>query len=1038
MSATKSLHPSETPDWNNLSVLHKNTLPPRAYFHNYPTENDAFSYDITKSKTHSLSGTWKFQLAKNAFEAPDGFAAPSFDTSSWNDIAVPGMWQLQGFGKGPQYTNVVYPFPVDPPNVPFEDNETGSYVRKFTVPENIREEQIRLRFEGVDAAYHVWVNGKEVGYSQGSRNPDEFDITDFVEKDGENTLAVRVYQWCDGSYIEDQDQWWLSGIFRDVYLVGFPKEFRIENVYVETKLDESYTNAKVVVRVQSNGGSERINLKLMDPSGKTVIAMPSNTGDDGRGTFLLPVNNPLKWTAETPHLYTLHVSVNRSQYIPTRVGFRQVEMKDGLIKVNGKRIVLRGANRHEHHPQFGRTVPLEFLKRDLLLMKQHNINAIRTSHQPNDPRLLDLTDEMGFWVVDEADLECHGFETIERAKFTPEQQKLTYDEKKILAEDEAAKWTTDNPDWKQAYVDRAEHLIKRDQLHPSVIIWSLGNEGFYGQNFKAMYDHIKQYDDRPVHYEADREAASADMYSVMYPTLERIIEFGQDETKTKPLVLCEYVHAMGNGPGNIKEYIDAFYKYPKLQGGFVWEWANHGLLTKDKTTGDEYYGYGGDFGEAVHDATFVMDGVVNSDHKPNSGLIEYKKAIEPVQLLEINGKKAKFINRYDIVDLDHLVCRYATISESGDLDMTGTFEIPAGVGPGETFEIDVPSAPDSKGEIIMNVSFQLKQPTPFLEDDFEVATAQIPLNDFSSIEQPSSSQDSLQVDTSTKNKITITSTTTTWTFDTVRGQLTSLVKNQTSLLTTPPTLNIFRAQTDNDEPSDGEDWTAAKLDLALLSTRSATWSHPTPSTFAITVHQRLAPPVLSWSIEAQLTYTFTSHGTLSIRVKGTPHGANLPRTIPRFGLVLELPHHMQKISWFGRGFNESYRDSKLSQPVGLYTSDAIDPLWVDYEVPQESSNRTDTRWLKLSSSDDAAAELLVQFSDQQGKRATFDFQASHYRMVDVAAARHPYELHKLKREEVVLRLDAVHHGLGTGSCGPRTLDEYALFTEEIEFETLLV
>lgn len=282
----------------------------------------------------------------------------------------------------------------------------------------------------------------------------------------------------------------------------------------------------------------------MDPSGKTVISMPTNTGDDGTGIFLLPVNNPLKWTAEEPNLYTLHVSVNRSQYIPTRVGFRQVESKDGLIKVNGKRIVLRGANRHEHHPEHGRTVPLEFLKQDLLLMKQHNINAIRTSHQPNDPRLLDLADELGFWVVDEADLECHGFETIERAKFTPEQKKLTYDEKKALAEEKAGEWTSNNPEWTKAYVDRAEHLIKRDQLHPSVIIWSLGNEGFYGQNFKAMYDHIKQYDGRPVHYEADREAASADMFSVMYPTVERIIEFGKDETKEKPLVLCEYVSLM--------------------------------------------------------------------------------------------------------------------------------------------------------------------------------------------------------------------------------------------------------------------------------------------------------------------------------------------------------------------------------------------------------------------------------------------------------------------------------------------------------------
>lgn len=498
---------------------------------------------------------------------------------------------------------------------------------------------------------------------------------------------------------------------------------------------------------------------------------------------------------------------------------------------------------------------------------------------------------------------------------------------------------------------------------------------------------------------------------------------------------------MGNGPGNIKEYIDVFYKHPKLQGGFVWEWANHGLLTKDQTTGDEYYGYGGDFGEVVHDATFVMDGVINSDHKPNMGLIEYKKAIEPVQLLEVNGKKAKFVNRYDIVALDHLECRYTVVSESGASDTTGTLEIPSSVGPEQTFEVDIPSVPEGKGETILEVSFHLKEATPYLEKGFEVATAQIAVNNHASLQEPPSTEAALKVDTSAKNRITITSASSSWTFDTVRAQLTSLVKSNTELIAAPPTLNIFRAQTDNDEPSDGEDWNAAKLELAILSTRKVTWSQPSPTTFTITAHQRLAPPVLSWSIDAVLTYTFNANGMLGIRVKGTPTGENLPRTIPRFGLVLELPKSLQKVEWFGRGPNESYRDSKLSQLVGLHSVSSIDDLWVDYEVPQESSNRTDTRWVKISSPSENDASLFVQFVDLttegERKRATFDFQATHFRMTDVAAATHPYKLHKLKREEVVLRLDAVHHGLGTGSCGPRTLDQYALFTKEMEFEALL-
>lgn len=434
-----------------------------------------------------------------------------------------------------------------------------------------------------------------------------------------------------------------------------------------------------------------------------------------------------------------------------------------------------------------------------------------------------------------------------------------------------------------------------------------------------------------------------------------------------------------------------------------------------------------------------MDGVLNSDHTPNQGLIEYKKAIEPVQFVESNDKKAKFINRYDIVDLDHLQARYTVVSESGASETTGTLDIPSGVSPGETFEVDIPSVSLGQGETFLDVSFQLKEATTALEQGFEVATAQIPLNNHTSLQEPQSTEEALKVDTSTKNKITVTSATSTWSFDTVRGQLTSLKKNNVEFISTPPELNIFRAQTDNDIPSDGEDWNAAELQHALISTRKVTWTQPSPTTFTITATQRLAPPILSWSIEAELTYTFHSTGALRIAVKGTPRGDNLPRTIPRIGLLLSLPKQWQNISWFGRGPNESYRDSKLSQLVGLHSVAAVDDLWVDYEVPQESSNRTDTRWLKLAPKDgDDKAALLVQFAAKEGgQRTTFDFQATHYDMKDVSRATHPYKLHKLKKEEVLLRLDAQHHGLGSGSCGPRTLDEYALFTKEVEFEIVL-
>ena len=365
-------------DWANLEILHRNTLPPRADFHVCNSEEDALSRDLSRARSLCLSGRWKFDLANSPFEAPYGFEAESFDSSKWDDITVPGMWQLQGFGRGPRYTNVQYPFFVDPPNPPYTDNECGSYITRFTIPAELQHDQLRLRFEGVDSAFHVWLNGKEAGYSQGARNPSEFDVSEYVKTNGDNVLAVRVYQFCDGSYIEDQDQWWLSGIFRDVYLLGFSESCRIEDVSIQTLLDEEYKDATLEVQVEVTG-SAKIALKLKDNVGNEVASASKNSTNPSRGTvvFSIPVTNPHKWTAETPYLYYLVLSIDRRQFIAPRVGFRRVELKDGLIKVNGKRVVFKGANRHEHHPRSGRTVPLEFLKRDLILMKTHNINAIR-------------------------------------------------------------------------------------------------------------------------------------------------------------------------------------------------------------------------------------------------------------------------------------------------------------------------------------------------------------------------------------------------------------------------------------------------------------------------------------------------------------------------------------------------------------------------------------------------------------------------------------------------------------------------------------
>lgn len=553
MSGTE-IFPGKKPDWSNLEVLHRNTLEPRSYFFLYDNERDALSHDVTKAKAQSLSGTWKFALSKSPYEGAREFFRRDFDTYGFSDIKVPGMWQTQGYGKGPHYTNYDYPWPVNTPNVSYEDNECGRYITRFNVQEGYNSHQLRLRFEGVDSGFTVWLNGKEVGYSQGARNPSEFDVSHLIECGCENVLAVEVYQRSDGSYIEDQDEWWLSGIFRDVYLHAFPKVHPLD-YHISTDLDKNYEDATLNVKVDMCASSS-VEMKLLDARGRTVATECKVI--ESSGSFCVPVNNPHKWTAETPNLYTVVLNFQDDacgSSVAQRVGFRNTGLVDGVFCVNGKPVKLRGVNRHEHHPDHGRAVPYDYMRQDLITMKQHNINAIRTSHQINDPRLYDVADELGLWILDEADLECHGMGVIGG---------------------KAESYVSDNPDWKEAYIDRARQMVSRDKNHACVIIWSLGNESFYGQNHQAMYDYIKSVDQtRLVHYEGDGNAQTVDMFSRMYPEVKWIDEFSKERDWKKPLVICEFLHAMGNSCGNAKEYIEAFYKHPRSMGGFVWEWANH-------------------------------------------------------------------------------------------------------------------------------------------------------------------------------------------------------------------------------------------------------------------------------------------------------------------------------------------------------------------------------------------------------------------------------------------------------------------------------
>lgn len=1019
--------PASQPDWCNLRVIHRNTLPPRSRFFLYRNRQDALTYDISKSISVCLSGTWKFNHANSPFDVPANASKPHFDTSSWRDIQVPGHWQLQGYGF-PHYTNVVYPFPVDPPNVPFEGNQTGSYVRKFTLPQEFWGQILRLRFEGVDSAFHVFVNGKQVGYSQGARNASEFDISDFIaDFSDENTLAVRVYQFCDGSYVEDQDQWWLSGIFRDVFLLAFPPVF-IKDFHVQTLLDQEYRNAILSIKLEVEGDG-KVQVELLDADLRTLLQEYRYVSSEEE--IRIEISNVYKWTAETPYLYHLILTFG-DKVVSQRVGFRKLEIKGGLYLVNGKRVVFRGVNRHEHHPVHGRSVPYEFLKKDLLMMKRNNINAIRTCHQPSDPRLYDLCDELGFWVMDEADLECHGFSAVHEEAMKGVARDLTWAQKQEEFYMRAAKYTSDNPEWRDVYLDRARQLVMRDKNHACVIMWSLGNEAFYGCNHQSMYDLIKGLDHtRPIHYEGDRKANSADLFSGMYWSVDEIVQFAKQSDFRKPFVLCEYVHAMGNGPGNIKEYIDAFYKYPRLQGGWLWEWANHGLKTTNDN-GDEFYAYGGDFGDMPNDSNFVMDGVLFSDHTPTPGLLEYKKAIEPVQVIRGSIEYVEIINRYDFISLDHLICVWRLVGDRLTTHTSGEVAIPPSILPGNTAHLIMPkvSLEDAHGETYLEVRFLQRDDGNGLPARHEIATGQILVKSSSVISEQRTVSEAVSIKQKSPTSLEITASSSRFIFSTLKGTFVSWRKSGFELISEGrgPTLGFYRPLTDNDRPRDGRDWIDKRLHQMEIRTMSVKWSS-SPSAVTVIVIARIAPPVLEWSINVVITYNFSAAGTIKIHVTGTPHGINVPATLARIGLTMSLTAGLERVSWFGRGPSESYRDKKFSQLFGSYTR-SVDELWTDYEYPQESGNRTDVRWVCVSDGTEGGVAITASFGNQEG----FSFQASHYSTEDVDRARHPCELHKNKKPETILRLDAMHHGLGTGSCGPKTLDAYALKSGPFEFE----
>ena len=1043
MKSARPAAAATVPDWENPRLVHGKRLPARAYFIPCADAESARLGDRAASARFLLlNGAWSFRLAPSPAETPAGFESPSFDASGWESIPVPMSWQMRGHDK-PHYTNVVYPFPVDPPRVPTE-NPTGCYRREFTLPDAWSGMVVALRFEGVDSFFETWVNGKYAGCSKGSRLPAEFDVTSLV-KPGANTIAVRVMKWSDGSYLEDQDMWWLSGIFRDVYLLARPRT-RLADFAVRSDLDPACRDAVVYLDARlANAGktasASALEAVLFDPDGAVAGSVASGVrriaaGQEIAFTLNWKVPGARAWTAETPSLYTLLLTLLDDkgrvlEAVSQAVGIRKVEIRGHVFLVNGRPVKIKGVNRHEHHPDLGRAVPLENMVRDILLMKRHNINAVRTSHYPDDPRWYDLCDKYGIYIVDECDIETHGFGYD--IDLQPARQ----------------------PVWEKAFVDRMERMVMRDRNHPCVIMWSLGNEsGPAGANHEAMAARARQLDpSRPIHYEGDVEGIVADVFSCMYPNAHEIRRIGEgargeaigwsrwtvEKWGGRPAFMCEYAHAMGNGPGSLKDYWDAIYAHPRLMGGCVWKWMDLGIRART-ADGREYFAEGGDFGEHPCDGIYIMDGICFSDGAPTPGLLEYKAVLCPVAVEPVNpvAGKIRLINRLDFLHSNAFRMSWA-LTADGDILEAGAAALPA-IAPHKAREITIPYSIPARlkpGALCrVTVRFTLAEDTPWAPAGFEVGAAQydVPFKAPPPIPRPASAMPRLR-SAEDDLALAVEGAGFRLVFDKVRARIDSWKYQGVELIKAGPRLDFWRAPTDKDIQAK-KSWLQQHLNrLQHRAERVRVSAGNGSRSVTIEADVRIAPPSFRHAFLCRYTYKLFGSGDLVLSVSGTPFVNPLdnrgtpqqwPEKLPRIGLSLELQPGFERVAWYGRGPGESYSDSQEAALFGVWRA-SVDELMTSYMKPQENGNRKDTYWVALT---DARGLGLLAMG-----RPLINFSAHHYTADDLFLAKRALDL--VRRDEIILHLDMRQRGLGSASCGPEPLPEHEIKPDAFSFSIRL-
>ena len=1001
--------------YEDLSVLHENTMPARAYYVPASIRMDNLMEHREKSdRMQLLNGTWKFRYFNSIYDVQDSFFEKNYDTENFDEIQVPSVWQMAGYDAH-QYTNIRYPFPFDPPYVP-QDIPCGAYVHTFDYSRDENAPKAFLNFEGVDSCFYVWINGSYVGYSQVSHMTSEFDITDLLQ-DGTNTVAVLVMKWCDGSYLEDQDKFRMSGIFRDVYILKRPEQ-TIRDYHIKTKIEGMLAKVELDMKFYSPAN---VKISIEDRNG-AVVAVGSISED---GTSVLEIASPELWNTENPYLYKLILETEH-EVIVDHIALRKIEIKDQTIYLNGQKIKFRGVNRHDSDPVTGFTISLEQIKTDLILMKQHNFNAIRSSHYPNAPFFYEMCDKYGFMVIDEADIEAHGPFMIYRKDDTDYNRFKRWNEK-----------IADDPVWQTAIVDRVKLMVERDKNRFCIVMWSMGNESAYGCNFEKALEWTKKFDpDRITQYESARyrnydktyDYSNLDVYSRMYPALSEIREY-LDKDGSKPFLLVEYCHSMGNGPGDFEDYFQMIQNNDKLCGGFVWEWCDHAIAHGIAENGKTIYAYGGDHGEEIHDGNFCMDGLVYPDRTVHTGLLEYKNVYRPVRVISYDKGSGRLVfhNYMDFDDLkDYAKISYELTQDGLVIDKGKLSEVSAAPhGEGETIlKVNVPE----NGKCYLKFIYHLKKELPLLDVDHVLGFDEVDVSkDDAKCKlaekwlQKTAINSELQVNEN-DTQIHIKGREFTYTIDKRTALFTEMKFAGREYLNHPMELNIWRAPTDNDMYIKSE-WKKAHYDKAYTRAYTTVVVQG-KNGVKITSHASVVAKTVQKILDVKITWKIEATGKIDADIAVTKDG-EFP-DLPRFGVRMFLDKKLSDARYFGMGPQESYRDKHQAASHGLYRANVRD-LHEDYIRPQENGSHYDCEYVELNNS----RYGMAAFSE-----STFSFNASYYTQEELEKKIHNYEL--AESDSVVLCVDYALNGIGSNSCGPVVLDQYRFNDVLFRFQFTLV